>query len=83
MYVDNEPEAIANAQIFVEAINISTETGLTPRQLADQRTDLLEALENLMKWSLGPSNAMQEFVVLRDAALAAIAKAKGEANHAD
>lgn len=35
----------ANARLITEAGNISNTTGLTPRQLAEQRAALLEALE--------------------------------------
>jgi hypothetical protein len=38
----NEREA--NARLIAEAGTVATETGLTPRQLADQRAELLEAL---------------------------------------
>ena len=33
------------AQIAEEAFNVHAETGLTPRQLAEQRAELLEALK--------------------------------------
>jgi hypothetical protein len=35
----------ANARLIAEAGTVATETGLTPRQLADQRKELLEALQ--------------------------------------
>ena len=35
--------AIAIAQLIAEAGTVATETGLTPRQLAEQRQELLEA----------------------------------------
>lgn len=34
-----------NAQLIAEAGTVATETGLTPRQLAEQRQELLQALE--------------------------------------
>lgn len=37
-----------NATLIAEAGNVHHETGLTPRQLAEQRAELLEALEGLM-----------------------------------
>ena len=37
----------ANARLITGAGTVATETGLTPRQLADQRTELLEALREL------------------------------------
>lgn len=36
--------AFANAALIAEAGTVATETGLSPRQLADQRAELLEAL---------------------------------------
>ena len=41
---DNE----ANANLIAEAFNVLHETGLTPRQLDEQRRELLEALEDVM-----------------------------------
>jgi hypothetical protein len=40
-------EAKANTALLVEAINTATETGLTPRQLAEVNRELVEALEKL------------------------------------
>ena len=42
-------ELAANARLIAEAGTIATETGLTPRQLAEQRAELLEALRDLLK----------------------------------
>jgi len=39
--VENEAERDANAALIAEAGTVTTETGLTPRQLAEQRTKLL------------------------------------------
>lgn len=36
-----------DANTIVETFNVFTETGLTPRQLAEQRAELLEALEKV------------------------------------
>jgi hypothetical protein len=36
---------ITNARLIAEAGTVYHETGLTPRQLAEQRAELLEALE--------------------------------------
>lgn len=38
----------SNAELIVEAFNVSNETGMTPRQLADENAKLLKALKNLM-----------------------------------
>ncbi len=37
----------ANADVIWEAFNVATETGLTPRQIAEQRMELLEACKTL------------------------------------
>lgn len=37
----------ANADLICEAFNVATETGLTPRQLAEQRAELLNIAESL------------------------------------
>jgi hypothetical protein len=41
-------EQVANADLWAEATNTHHETGLTPRQLAEQRAELLEALQRLV-----------------------------------
>ena len=43
---DMKPEA--NALLITEAGTVAHETGLTPRQLAEQRAELLEALQDLV-----------------------------------
>jgi len=40
-------EAKANAKLIAEAGTVTNETGYTPRQLADQKAELLEALDEL------------------------------------
>jgi len=45
--VENEAERDANAALIAEAGTVTTETGLTPRQLAEQRAELLEALREI------------------------------------
>lgn len=40
-------ERQANAELFAEAITIATETGLTPRQLAEQRKELIAELKRV------------------------------------
>ena len=39
---------IANAELVCEAFNVAHETGRTPRQLADERAELVEVIENAM-----------------------------------
>ena len=47
-YHDLHSEAVANSELLLEAGNVHHETGLTPRQLAEQRDVLLESLKNLV-----------------------------------
>jgi len=74
----------ANARLIAEAGTVATETGLTPRQLADQRKELLEALEDLVclaETAMHEANndgAGYDVGGELEAARAAIAKAKGE-----
>ena len=42
------PEMEANAELISEAFNVTNETGKTPRQLADENKELLEACKTLM-----------------------------------
>ncbi len=37
----------ANAKLITEAFNVTNETGYAPRQLADQKADLLASLQNI------------------------------------
>ena len=50
-------EAEANARLIAEAGTVANETGKTPRQLADERDELLKALKDLVdivdRWKLG------------------------------
>jgi hypothetical protein len=41
-------QQVANAELLAEAGTVANETGLTPRQLADQRAELLEKLQRLV-----------------------------------
>jgi hypothetical protein len=43
----HEGEALANANLFKDAIDTHHETGLTPRQLAEQWAELLELMESI------------------------------------
>lgn len=72
----SEAQGWADAHLIAEAFNAHHETGLTPRQLAEQRTELLEALGGCiqhMEWSTPQGRAAYE------TAKATIAKAKGGA----
>lgn len=40
-------EAVRNSQFIADAFNVAHETGLTPRQLAEQRDELLAALRSV------------------------------------
>lgn len=61
-----------------EAFSILEETGLTPRELASQRKELLEALERLVnKFGVGPDGKPRDWTEYQQAR-AVIAKAKGE-----
>lgn len=69
---DDKEQALANANLIADAFNVTTETGLTPRELAGQRNDLLailEAVEIDVR-----QRAMPDLEEIR----AAIAKAKGQ-----
>lgn len=37
-----------DAELFAEASNVANETGLTPRQLVEQRAELLMVLQKIM-----------------------------------
>ena len=41
-------ESEANAKLIAEAGTVANETGYTPRQLANQKTELLEALKSII-----------------------------------
>jgi len=75
--VDGARIAEANANLIAEAFNVATETGLTPRQLADQRAELLDALRALIarKDSVDPEGLFDGLEDIN--ARAAIAKATG------
>lgn len=64
----------ANAELIAEAFSVATETGLTPRQLAEQRAELLEALQELLTEA---SDGIATCPFTRGKARAAIAKATG------
>jgi hypothetical protein len=66
----NTPE---NAELVCETGSVRIETGLTPRQLADQRAELLAALESVMDRLVDRHENDEAAIQAR----AAIAKARG------
>ena len=66
----------ANANLIAEAFNVTNDTGFTPRQLAEQRAELLEACK-LINAQL-PSDTLKSNPAIQ-AVRAAIAKAEGGA----
>ena len=90
-YEKEKLERAANAQLFIEAGNVTSETGLTPRQLADQRAELLAVLVGLVEIiekaglrnlangvQLGQVSWLVKATDRVDDACAVIAKATGE-----
>lgn len=82
---EHQEEAIATADLVVEAGNVYNETGLTPRQLVEQRDALAKALEDLLHNSSsgysGEKDLDEDFErrykIASDAGLAALALVKG------
>lgn len=69
-------EGNANAELIAEAFNVATETGLTPRQLAEQRKELLAVLDEILNYKGGADNAIaDDYVMVR--AHSVYAKATG------
>ena len=48
--INNESQDKANAELICEAFNVANETGKTPRQLADENKELLEAVLSTQKF---------------------------------
>ncbi len=48
-HISNWPEKKANAELIKEAFNVTNKCGYTPRQLLEQRDELLEACKLAMK----------------------------------
>lgn len=69
---DYPKEVKANARLIAEAGTVLHETGLTPRQLAEQRAELLEALCDCRE-ALRRNGCMQELKIVDTA----IARATG------
>lgn len=77
-------EAQENALFIADALNVTAETGLTPREMAEKRAELLWALEWVLD-SLGAlgggKHNLYDYGITEaeaDRMLAAIAKVKGE-----
>lgn len=64
--ISNE-EAEANAAFIADAFNVTHETGLTPRQLAEQHAELSAALEQAEKWLSGWASAEPYLETIRAA----------------
>lgn len=74
----NEDTAEANARLIAEAGTVAHETGLTPRQLAEQRKELLEAATTLIACDFGANgwDDTVDFAAMR--LREAVAKATGQ-----
>jgi len=75
---DVQLQAEGNRNILFSALTIYHATGRTPRQLADERADLLEVLEALVLVTAHKMTSPTEAPYIK-AARAAIAKTRGEA----
>jgi len=58
---------MADAELIAEAFNVATETGLTPRQLAEQRAELLAACKKASEWLEGWASASPYIDILDEA----------------
>ena len=56
-------EAEANAELIAEAFNVTNECGLTPRQLFEQRNELLDVLEELYN-SMNPKDVTRNKIFM-------------------
>lgn len=72
----HEEEEQGNAALIAETFNVYHETGLTPYQLADQRAELLEALQKIPQRYLDDMDAHTP--AASELIRAAIARATGE-----
>jgi hypothetical protein len=69
-------EAQRNAQLIAEAFNVTAETGLAPRELQEQRNELLGTLKEMVKvHTVGLDAAGAKHYARK-----VIAKAEGKAN---
>jgi len=80
IYGSSFTEAAANVDLMIEAANVTNETGLSPRQLLEQRNELLEALQEMKMQIIQWDNQENGTIGKRWAtkALTAIQKATNE-----
>ena len=64
-------EAETNASLIAEAGNVYHETGLTPRQLAEQRDELLSELKLIHEWARVEKTALRQTEIDHIAAIIA------------
>jgi len=58
-----------NAELIAEAFNVTHETGRTPRQLADERAELIAKLRDMFNISTHPKSTKEEIrMIAREAA---------------
>ena len=75
----NLEERQANALLIAEAGTVANETGLSPRQLADQRAELLAALDSALEcFDIKDGLSIRDEMAIKHAA-AVIAKCTGAA----
>lgn len=72
-FTKEQQEAEANARLIAEAGTVLHETGLTPRELAEQRAELLQALEAIVAPAAFAMDSSDRLEAIRDIARAAIA----------
>ena len=70
-------QAECDANLIAEAFNVANETGLPPRELADQRAELLATLILLAAHDFSPGDKLYDGICRRARAL--IAKCTGAA----
>lgn len=74
-------EKIANARLIAEAGTVATETGLTPRQLAEQWAELLDFVASIVEMTeegdINKQSIIKPGVSIRREARRLLAKANG------
>ena len=70
---------LKDSTILAETFNVANETGLTPRQLADQNNAMLVVLRGLADHDFGANGDPVTYEALCKSARALIAKCTGEA----
>lgn len=64
-YNKDNTEQQANAELITEAFNVTNECGLTPRQLLEQRNELLDALKELYELTYNWSNDKEDETLVK------------------